>query len=308
MVTHPPKKFIESMPLQTTTLQTVPYLLSRAAPALLILFSLTLMLLQRADALPVERLRVAIADAAAPTLAAMSAPINAVLEKIGGVNSLRDLRAENIRLKAENDKLQQWYDTALKLQAENQSLRDLLNVKADPAVSFVTARVISDAGGAFVKSVLLPVGARDRIAKGSAVMSGRGIVGRVTEIGEQSSRVLLITDLNSRIPVIIQNTRTKAILAGKNQDLLRLERLPPDSGIIVGARVMTSGDGGQLPADLPVGTIVAAGPDGVFVKPLSDIDRLTYVQVVNAHLDPSLSTGDITPNTDATDDDNDSRE
>ena len=181
------------------------------------------------------------------------------------------------------------------MQAENQSFRELLNVKADPTLTFVTARVISDAGGSFIKSVLLPVGGRDRVQKGNAVMSGHGLVGRVMEVGQSSSRVLLVTDLNSHIPVVLQGTRTKAILAGKNQDLMKLERLPPDSGMTVGTRVVTSGDGGQLPPDLPVGTIVSADADGVWVKPLADIDRLTHVQVVNVDIDQTLVTGEITP-------------
>jgi rod shape-determining protein MreC len=115
------------------------------------------------------------------------------------------------------------------------------------------------------------------------------------EAGRHSSRVLLVTDLNSRIPVIVQNTRTKAILAGKNTDMLSLERLPIDSGLAPGQRVVTSGDGGQLPPDIPVGTIVSVGKEGIVVQPLADIDILTHVQVVNAAIDDSLVTGDIDP-------------
>ncbi len=281
------KPVIQSMPFKTVTL--------RATPAVLILLSLTLMVLHKADTLPVERIRAAAMDIAAPVLSAVSAPFTALVDNMDSVTSLRDLKAQNIRLEEENEKLQKWYEAALKMQAENQSFRELLNVKADPALTFVTARVISDAGGSFVESVLLPVGARDKVQKGNAVMSGYGLVGRVMEVGQSASRVLLVTDLNSHIPVILQNTRIKAILAGQNQELMKLERLPPDSGMTVGTRVATSGDGGQLPADLPVGTIVSVGPDGVWVKPLSDIDRLTYVQVVNAEIDQSLVTGDVAP-------------
>jgi rod shape-determining protein MreC len=283
------------MPLKPTAISSVSLVAVRAMPAILILLALTLMVLHRADSLPVERLRTAVIDAATPALIAVSAPLSSLIENIDSVTSLRDLRAENIRLKEENAKLQKWYESALRLQAENQSFRDLLNVKADPDLHFVTARVISDPGGAFVKSVLLPVGNRDGVRKGNAVMSGHGLAGRIIETGQKSSRVLLVTDLNSRIPVIIQNTRTKAILAGKNQDLLKLERLPPDSGMTVGTRVMTTGDGGQLPADVPIGTIVSVGSEGVWVKPLSDIDRLSYVQVVNMDTDQSLATGEVAP-------------
>lgn len=289
------KNVLESLPLKTMTVRMAPALLFRATPAVLVLMALTLMVLHRANTLPVERLRVAVMDAVTPVLVMISAPVSTFVGSLDGVSTMRGLKAENIQLKEENVKLQQWYEAALKLQAENQSLKDLLNVKADPTLSFVTARIVSDAGGSFVKSFLLPVGTADRVQKGNAVMSGQGLVGRVTEAGDQSSRVLLITDLNSRIPVIIQNTRTKAILAGKNQNLMKLERLPPDSGMTIGTRIVTSGDGGQLPPDLPIGTIVSVDADGVWVKPLSDISRLTHVQVVNADIDQTLVTGEITP-------------
>lgn len=281
---RPQKTIIEALPIRTMT---------RVTPAVLILLCVTLMAVHRFEASPVEKLRTAITDVMAPVLSAVSKPFTALSESFQGPATIRALKAENIRLREENVKLQQWYESALKLQAENQSFRDLLNVKADPSLSFVTARVIADPGGAFVKSLLLPAGTDDKIEKGNAVLSGRGLIGRVTEAGRQSSRVLLITDLNSRIPVTIQNTRTKAILAGKNEDFMKLERLPVDSGLVVGQRIVTSGDGGQLPPDIPVGVIAEVGPHGIWVKPIADVERATYVQVINAGVDGSLLTGDI---------------
>ncbi|MFN7115061.1 MAG: rod shape-determining protein MreC [Alphaproteobacteria bacterium] len=272
---------------------TIRSLALRLTPAALILFSLTLMVFYKIDSLPVERLRVAMTDFMAPVMSAVSKPFATVGDSVGGIRTMRELKAENIRLREDNAKLQQWYEAALKLQAQNQSFRELLNVKADPALVFVTARIVSDPGGAFVKSVLLPVGSSHNVTKGNAVMSGHGLIGRVVEAGTQSSRVLLITDLNSRIPVMVQDTRTRAILAGRNTDLLRLERLPIDSGLSVGQRIVTSGDGGQLPPDIPIGTIVDIGPQGVLVRPLTAIEKVTYVQVINTSVDQALVTGTL---------------
>ncbi len=282
---RPHKTVLQTIPMRTIT--------TRVTPAVLVLLAVTLMVFHRADMLPVETMRLAMTDKMAPVMAAVSRPFVALTDSFDGVATLRQLRAENIRLREENAKLQQWYESALKFQAENQSFRDLLNVKADASLHYVTTRVVSDPGGSFVKSVLLPVGLEDGVAKGNAVMSGHGLIGRVTEAGTRSSRVLLVSDLNSHIPVIVQNTRTKAILAGKNMDLLKLERLPIDSGLSVGQRIVTSGDGGQLPPDIPLGTIVEVSKDGIFVKPLADISKVTYVQVINADADQSLSTGEI---------------
>ncbi len=281
------KSALEALPIRSLT--------TRLTPAVLILLCVTLIGFHKMDSLPVERLRVAVTDFMAPVLSAVSRPLTAITESFDGLRTMREIKSENIRLREDNTKLQLWYEAALKLQAENQSFRELLNVKADPTLIFVTARVISDPGGAFVKSLLLPVGTNENVAKGNAVMSGHGLVGRVVEAGTQSSRVLLVTDLNSRIPVMVQNTRTRAILAGKNTELLMLERLPIDSGLTVGQRVVTSGDGGQLPADIPIGTIVHIGPKGVYVRPLTNIEKVTYVQVINTTVDPSFLTGQIVP-------------
>jgi len=279
------KPALDALPIRSLT--------SRLTPAVLILLCVTLIGFHKAGTLPVERLRVSVTDFIAPVLAAVSKPFSAVADSFDGLTTMRALKADNMRLHEENAKLQLWYESALKLQAENQSFRELLNVKADPALVFVTARVISDPGGAFVKSFLLPVGTKDGVHEGNAVLSGHGLVGRVVEAGSQSARVLLVTDLNSRIPVMVQNTRTRAILAGKNGDLLQLERLPIDSGLTVGQRIVTSGDGGQLPPDIPIGTIVKIGPKGVWVQPLTNIHKVTYVQVINTSVDPSLMTGDL---------------
>jgi rod shape-determining protein MreC len=91
----------------------------------------------------------------------------------------------------------------------------------------------------------------------------------------------------------VQNTRTRGILAGTNSDVMRLERLPPDSGLTVGQRVVTSGDGGQLPVGVPVGVITRVGKDGVDVKPLGDIQSMNYVQVIDTGIDNLLLSADV---------------
>lgn len=241
------------------------------------------------------RLRAFVTDQAAPLLSAASAPFVALSDTIDNMTQIRSLRAENIRLAAENLRLKEWYEKALYLEAENQSLRDFLNLKKDPELAYITTRIVADSGGSFVKSFLVPVGSSDGVMTGQAVLSGRGLIGRVTEVGKTSARVLMITDLNARIPVILQDTHQRAILAGRNGDKVYLERLPPDSGVAKGVRVLTSGDGGLIPAGLPVGAVINAGPDGIEVAPFSDPSSVAHVQIVQSPVDPSLVTGDLAP-------------
>ncbi len=226
-------------------------------------------------------IRSSVADTVTPALILLSEPFRQAAAFTNGVTGLSELRAENTQLREENVRLREWYQTALMVQSENQSLHALLNVKPDPAHHFITARVVADSGNAFVKSAIVSAGQNDNVAKGQAVLSGDGLVGRIIEAGNNSARVLLLTDVNSRIPVLIEGSRQKAILAGTNDDLPVLKYLPDDTEIKEGTRIVTSGNGGMFMPGLPVGS-VAIGGDGLpYVKPFADISRLTHVRIVD---------------------------
>jgi len=232
--------------------------------------------------------RMAASDLMTPLLSAFSRPFQDAAAVIGNVSGFASLKAENEQLRAENTRLREWYQSALMLQAENQTLQQLLNLKPDPRHSFVTARVVADTGNAYVRTVLLSAGEDDGVAKGQAVLSGEGLVGRVIETGRSSSRVLLVTDLNSRIPVMVEGSRQKAILSGTNSDVPVLRHLPPDSEVREGMRIVTSGDGGIFPPGLPVGRVGAVQGISWPVRPFADLSRVTHVRVVDVPDDPHL--------------------
>ncbi|HEY9079469.1 rod shape-determining protein MreC [Magnetovibrio sp.] len=247
----------------------------------LVLAAFALMLLGKADILVMERVRASVSDAVAPVLDVLSRPVASVDRAIDELTALSAVRAENARLREENQRLLEWQAAARKLSAENQQLKGLLNFAPGAEPGFISGRVIADSGGAFVHSVLLSAGARDNVAKGQAVITGDGLVGRVHGVGARSSRVLLITDLNSRIPVVVEATRTRAILAGDNSDRPRLIHLPPGVEVSIGDRIVTSGHGGAFPPGIPVGVVSHAGEGSVTVKPYVHRDRLEYVRVVD---------------------------
>jgi rod shape-determining protein MreC len=141
--------------------------------------------------------------------------------------------------------------------------------------------VIADTGGAFAHSLVLNAGSRAGVGKGQAVVTGEGMVGRIAAVGERSAWVLLITDLNSRIPVTIAPAGIRAILAGNNSDRPRLVHLPPGVAISPGDRVVTSGHGGAFPPGLPVGIVAAVSEAGIDVRPFMDRSRIEYVRVVD---------------------------
>jgi rod shape-determining protein MreC len=246
----------------------------------LVIAGFAFMLLGKSDVVLVERMRATIADVAAPVLDAATHPVDAFSRGLTNIQELFALRSENARLRREVARLRAWHATAQALAAENKSFRSMLNYKGPPRDSFITSRVIADGRGPFVKSILVNAGTRDGTAKGQAATAFGRLVGRVTLAGARSSRVLLLTDLNSRIPVIVADTRTRAILVGDNSPLPRLGFLPEKAGLKEGQRVVTSGHGGVLPPGVPVGRIVA-GADGTYrVQPLVDLDRLEYLQII----------------------------
>jgi len=236
----------------------------------------------------VSGIRMSINDTVAPILGALTKPVVHAADVIRNASGLGDLQAENIRLKQENLRLKEWYQTALLLEAENKSLRDLLNVKIEPHYKTITARTLADNGNAFAKSILISAGAGDGVQKGQAVMAGEGLIGRVTEAGQQSSRVLLITDINSRVPVLVEDTRQHAILAGSNDKTASLLHLPPDSDIKDGVRIITSGHGGMFPHGLVIGRIARDEHGTIQVQPFADFDRLVHVRVLDKSADPNL--------------------
>jgi rod shape-determining protein MreC len=247
---------------------------------LLILGAFGLMILGKADLVLIERLRATMADALSPILSFMSEPAARVADAIEAGRELIRLKEENVQLKLENERLRQWQIVANKLEQENARLRDLTRLVADPPATTVSARVVADAGGIFVHSVLIGAGARVGVGKGNAVMTADGLAGRIATLGDRSARVLLLTDLNSRIPVMVEATRERAMLAGDNSPQPRLLYLPSTAHPSAGERIVTSGDGGSFPPGLPVG-IVAEGDGPLRVVPFVDFNRLEFVRVID---------------------------
>lgn len=254
----------------------------------LILAAFALMLLGKADAVLMDRVRTHATDAMVPILDALSRPAATIADVVSQAQELVDLRSQNIDLRSDKERLLQWQDAARRLEAENQALRGMLNFQPAPEARFVTARVIGDTGGAFVHSVILNAGADAGVLRGQAAVTGSGLVGRVTHVGSRSARVLLLTDINSHIPVLVESTRTRAILAGTNRPHPRLIHLPPGAQVSPGQRVVTSGHAGVFPARLPVGTVAAVSDAGITIQPFVEASRLEYVVVVNYGLDGVL--------------------
>ncbi len=250
-----------------------------------------LMLLGKADIAIIDRARTAVQDGVAPLLEGLSKPVATVNGIIDYASELANLQAMNQSLREENERLLQWQSTARELIAENVRLRQLLNFTPDPAARFISARVIGDQGSAFARSILVAAGSADGVTKGQAAMTGEGLVGRVAEVGERAARVLLLTDLNSRVPVLVGSNRDRAVLVGDNSAQPDLVYLEDDVTVAVGDYIVTSGNGGVFPPGLPVG-VVASVTDGIIdVNPFIDWEHLEVLRLVDYALPGLLRTG-----------------
>jgi rod shape-determining protein MreC len=246
----------------------------------LIFTSALLAVLGKADVLLFDQVRVVLADVLAPVLQVAGEPIASVSKAVGTVEDVLTVYRQNQQLKLENQRLLQWQEVAHRLGDENAELRNLVKFAPQGAVSSVAAQVIADSGGAFLHNVLVNVGSREGVERGQPAMTGDGLVGRVIELGDRTARILLLTDINSHIPVVVEGTHERAMLNGDNSDEPRLVYVQPKTPVKPGDRIVTSGSGGVFPPDLPVGVVASVG-GVVRVEPYADLARLEMVRIVN---------------------------
>ena len=255
--------------------------LHRASILMLITAGCALLVMSKAGNPAITRLRTHITDITTPLLAVAASPMDAVHNAGLWVGEMVNLRSDNIALKNANVELLKWQEKAKTMQTENEALRSLLNVVPSAKSSYITARIVSDMGGPYMHSALLNGGTENGITKDQAVISENGLLGRVIDAGNSSARVLLLTDINSRVPVITESTHEKNILIGNNSDTPALAYSNADSKIKVGERIITSGDGGIFPQGIPIGIVSSVEKNTVTVQPFVDATSTQYVSVVD---------------------------
>lgn len=256
----------------------------RLSFVILICAAMVLLLVGRGNSERLEGFRAVISDISAPLLELASMPLQAVRTSFEGVNQYYNTVEENQRLRREVERLTAWHTTALKLQQENKEFRSMLNVHDLPEAPYVSARVIGDLGSPFVHTVLINAGIREGVKKDMPVVGAEGLIGRVVSAGNRVSRVLLLSDLNSRVPVRLESSGYQSVLAGDNEKLPQLFYLPANAKVKPGDRLITSGHGGVFPPGIPVGSVSrldgGSGGDEVRVKTFADENRLSFVRVL----------------------------
>jgi len=252
---------------------------------IVIALAVVLVLLGKAQNGLFDRARTGATDAMAPVLEKVHAPVAGFERWIGSIFEIFSVYEQNLKLKEENARLRQWRNVAIVLQGRVGRYQALLHAVPDPKMDGVLARVIGRANRPFLQTMILDAGRNQHALPGEAVMDARGMIGRIYLSGQRTSWVILLTDLNSRIPVTITASSGKAsnipaIMTGDNSKLPVLEMVSRTVTLHAGDQVTSSGDGGLLPAGLPVGTVVADG-EGWRVSLLADATEAQDVEVLN---------------------------
>lgn len=252
------------------------------AVVVLIIGLLGLFFLWRIDNPRVERMRMAVIDRIAPAVQWAALPLTWADNVIGDFQSYSRLYEQNQQLREELRQMKAWKEAALQLEQKNARLLDLNNVRLDPRLTHLTGIVMADSGSPFRQSVLINAGARDGVMDGWAAMDGLGLVGRISGVGQKASRVILLTDTDSRIPVVVQPSGQTAILSGDNTPLPPLDFIDDPDALRAGDLVFSSADGGIFPAGLVVGKVVVQADNRLRVRLEADFNRLEYLRIMRS--------------------------
>ncbi len=254
------------------------------------------MLVNKTDTVIIEKTSSVATDVVSPLIDVLVVPARVLAGVYDYFRELKKIHEDNSRLRDENRRLVMMSSHARALEIENKLLSNLLNYTPPPEATFITARVIAEEGNAFSHSLIAYTGDSRRVKKGQVVLSDNGVIGRIEQVGKMYSKIILITDINSKIPVIVERTRVRGILSGDNTSIPKLVFVPLDAELAIGDRVVTSGVAGVFPPGLPVGRISSVEKNNIKIKTSSNLDRLEYVKIIDYGLADMLEQEEIVQN------------
>ena len=165
-----------------------------------------------------------------------------------------------------------------KLEIENNILRKELSLLPPVLENYVFVKVTADTQTRYNKTIIINAGKNMDIRKGDAALTFKGLIGSVFEVYEKYSRVLLISDINSKIPVRVGESNIKAIISGNNTTKIDLLYLKENLSFNDNDLVYTSGDGGYFNPGIPVGVIKKEN-NNVYINPLNDLSQVQYINI-----------------------------
>ncbi len=264
---------------------------SRFPQIFIISIGFLLILVGKADVTAVRYMQGGVVEVVAPLYSILTVPVNSMETIFEGVQTVASLRTEAKRLELENERLRKWRMVAESLEVENRQLRTVLGAVIPQEWNAITARVIVVPGGNFSHSMIVEHGSENMISRGSAVVTAEGLAGYVISSGTYFSRILLLSDVNARIPVILSDSSWPGLAVGKNGLTLELDFLPAEAQPSLNETVVTSGHGGLLPAGIPVGRVSSITKEQVLVTPTVELRKLSFVTILSRKMVPEFLIG-----------------
>ncbi|MBT6134380.1 MAG: rod shape-determining protein MreC [Kordiimonadaceae bacterium] len=247
-----------------------------------ILASISFLIFGRSQNTLIEQIRAYVFDLFIPIITLVDIPRDATSNLSDRVRNIAMVFSDNRFLREENIELKRKLIESTELEIDNFRLKSLLNIKNGTLNTVTASRIVSDSNSPFFRSMLINSGTQANVKKGHAVVNEEGVIGRIINVAVNSSRVLLLNDINSRIPVKFVKNGINVILAGNNSRFLGINFMPEDVKAVNGDLILTSGMGGVFPPDLPVGVVVNVLATGeIKIEPAVNFDRLNYVSVID---------------------------
>jgi len=244
----------------------------------LIIISILLIFAESIKAKPINYIKSVIKDLIYHSSLVVSYPTKAIHGIRNFTSGHMEIYDSNKILKKENQDLKNNLLNNDYLKLENIQLKKLIDENVTNSKNRVTARVMIDKQSIYLNSFIVSSGSNKNIKKGMAVLDGRNFIGRIVDVNYLSSRVLLVTDLNSKIPVIMEPGAHQAILSGRGNDPLTLDYLPKDQMIQDGDVVYTSGKEGLFTPGIPIGTVLKKS-NQFYVSLFSDLSQVLFVNI-----------------------------
>jgi len=244
----------------------------------LVIISILLIFLETIETKPLNKIRSFIKDVVYRTAVVVTYPTKIFSGSYNAVENHFSLYKNYNNLKKENDELKSKYSKAEFLELENSQLRKLIDEQAQSESNLVSARVMLDEQSPYLNSFVINIGANKEIKNGMAVLDGKNFIGRIVDVNFFSSRILLVTDLNSKIPVIVEPSGNHAILSGHGESKPTLEYLSKNHKIQKEDKIYTSGKEGIFAPGIPIGE-VTIDKDIVEVELYSELSEITFVNI-----------------------------
>lgn len=233
------------------------------------------------------QVRAGLSVALVPFQYAVSWPVQMVDKIRDAVNTHDGLVKENLQLKAEQLRLRAQVQRLLAIELENNQLKALKDAASEVQGDILLGELLAVSSDPLVSRVILNKGSRDRIYVGQPVLDAYGVMGQVVEVGPFTSRVLLINDVHSGVPVQVIRNGVRAIAVGDAYTgKLRLVNVPLTADVAPGDRLMTSGLGEHYPEGYPVGKVTQVDKDpglpfaNIMVEPAAHLDRSRGVLLI----------------------------